>query len=131
MPAYAVTATDAHGRDEERQWADILCTGRPAEGMALLFIQKLCAAFHEFEPAWRAGALKADRLPFFRRRLAARIRRVLAALQANGLGEIDGGAEMAALLTAVESAETMDVLAGLADDVHAVNHTLCDALENR
>ena len=97
--------------------------------MALLFIQKLCTAFHEFEPAWRKGSLNERHLDYFRDRLAARARRVLETLENNGLDTIGGALDLAKLLHAIESARTMDELAGLAEEVHAVNHTLCDSLE--
>lgn len=129
MAEYQVTANDLHGRDEERQWARILSTGHVAAGMALVFIQKLCTAFHEFEPAWRAGALDESSLDYFRDRLEARARRVLDVLESNGLGTIQGAVDLARLLRAVGSAGTMDELADLAEEIHAVNHTLCDSLE--
>jgi hypothetical protein len=54
---YKTTETSPHGRDEELQWVRLLSSGDPVKGMALVLIQKMCTAFHEFEPAWRAGAL--------------------------------------------------------------------------
>ena len=129
MTEYRTTAKTPHGLEEERQWARILSTGKLAEAMALLFIQKLCTAFHEFEPAWRKGSLNERHLDYFRDRLAARARRVLETLENNGLDTIGGALDLAKLLHAIESARTMDELAGLAEEVHAVNHTLCDSLE--
>ncbi|MHC4440528.1 MAG: hypothetical protein ACYS3S_24535, partial [Planctomycetota bacterium] len=54
---YKTTITDEHWREEEFQWARILSQGNPAKGMVLLYIQKACTAFHEFEPVWKAGAV--------------------------------------------------------------------------
>jgi hypothetical protein len=127
---YRVTSNDPHGREEERQWARIVSTGNTAAGMALVFIQKLCTAFHEFEPAWREGALHDGSLDYFQHRLAARARRVLDVLERNGLGSIGGAADLARLLHAIESTATMGELADLAEEIHAVNHTLSDSLEN-
>jgi hypothetical protein len=59
----------------------VLCD--PAKGMTLVLGQKLCTAFHEFEPAWRAGALDERQLPFFRERLTKRIKRVLITMKNN------------------------------------------------
>jgi hypothetical protein len=129
MTEYKTLATEAHGRDEELQWARIFSTGKAAQGMAVVFIQKMCAAFHEFEPAWRDGGLNDEHLPFFRKRLAARTRKVLQMLRANDLDKIAGVAELEAVLYAIESAKTMAKLADLAEKVHTVNHTLTDALE--
>jgi len=129
VPDYHPVATDPHGLEEELQWVRLLSTGDPARGMVLVTIQKLCTAFHEFAPAWTAGALDADGLEYFRSRLLARTQRVLDTLCANGLDEIDGYADLAGLLRTIESADTLDALAKLAEDVHQVNHTLCDALE--
>jgi 2-iminoacetate synthase ThiH len=128
---YKTTITDAHWREEEFQWARILSEGRPAKGMVLLYIQKACTAFHEFEPAFQAGALKPGQVEFFRRRLAKRIEHVLVTMKNNGLDTINGAAELAELLRRVESAEREADLAGLTEQIHAVNHTLLDSLEGR
>ena len=129
MAEYRTTEENVHAREEELQWVRILSGGDPARGMALVFIQKLCTAFHEFEPAWREGALGDDCVELFRERLGARIRRVLVTLENNGLDALDGATGLAELLDAVESAQAMGELADLAERVHAVNHALCDSLE--
>jgi hypothetical protein len=128
---YKTTITDEHWRDEEFQWARILASGNPAKGMVLLYIQKACTAFHEFEPAWKAGAVKPGQVDFFRRRLATRIRHVLVTMQNNGLDKINGAAEWAGILHSIESARTAEELAGLTEQVHAVNHVLLNSLEGR
>jgi len=97
--------------------------------MALLYIQKACTAFHEFEPACRAGAVNADQLDFFRRRLAQRVRQVLITMENNQLDAIKGVRELREILSRVESAETLEDLAALSETVHSVNHILLDALE--
>ena len=48
---YKTTIADEHWREEEFQWERILSEGNPEKGMELLYIQKACTAFHEFEPA--------------------------------------------------------------------------------
>jgi len=125
---YKTTITDEHWRNEEFQWARILAEGHPAKGMVLLYIQKACTAFHEFEPAFKA-AIKPEQLDFFRRRLATRIKHVLVTMQNNGLDRINGAAEWAGILQSIESAKTAEELAGLTEKVHAVNHVLLDSLE--
>jgi len=128
-PEYKTTVANEHWRHEELQWARILSSGHPARGMVLLYIQKACTAFHEFEPAWRQGAIKQGQVEFFRRRLAKRIKHVLTTMENNGLDSINGAAELAEILRCVESAKTADELAELTEKVHAVNHLLLDALE--
>ena len=128
---YKTTIEDDHLRNEEFQWSRILSAGDPAKGMVLLYIQKACTAFHEFEPAWKQGALKGEQFDFFRRRLATRIAHVLTTMKNNGLDAINGAAELAQILHSVESAETADELAELAEEVHTVNHTISDSLEGR
>ena len=59
---YRTTIEDKHWREEEFQWARILAQGDSARGMVLLYLQKACTAFHEFEPAFQAGALDNSRL---------------------------------------------------------------------
>ncbi len=126
---YKTTVTDEHWREEEYQWVRILTSPNPARAMVLLYIQKACTAFHEFEPAWRAGALKGERLEFFRRRLAKRIEQVLTTMENNGLGKINGATQLAEILRCVRSAESADELAGLSERVHSVSHLLLDSLE--
>jgi len=128
---YKTTIENDHWRDEEFQWSRLLSAGNPAKGMVLLYLQKACTAFHEFEPAWEQGALKAEQVDFFRRRLATRIGHVLTTMRNNGLDTIEGTAELGQILRSVESAKTLDRLAELTEDVHAVNHTISDSLEGR
>ena len=128
---YKTTITDEHWREEEFQWARILSEGNPAKGMVLLYIQKACTAFHEFEPAVKAGALKPGQVEFFRRRLVKRIEHVLVTMKNNALDTINGAAELEELLNCVKSAQTPDELADLTEKIHAVNHTLLDSLEGR
>jgi hypothetical protein len=99
--------------------------------MILLYVQKACTAFHEFEPAFKAGAIKPGQVEFFRRRLAARVKRVLATMQNNGLDKINGAAELSGILKSIELAETADELAELTEKLHALNHTLLDSLEGK
>jgi len=128
---YKTTIEDEHWREEEFQWARILSEGNPAKGMVLLYIQKACTAFHEFEPAFKAGALKSGQVEFFRRRLAARVKHVLVTMQNNALDKINGTVELSGILESIESAETADELSELTEKLHAVNHTLLNSLEGR
>ena len=126
---YRTTIKDEHWRNEEFQWARILSRGDPARGMVLLYIQKACTAFHEFEPAWKAGAIDAEQVDFFRERLAKRVKHILATMENNGLDAVNGAAELTEVLRTIESAKTADELAELTEKVHAVNHLLLDSLE--
>jgi len=128
---YKTTIADEHWREEEYQWARILSQGNPAKGMVLLYIQKACTAFHEFEPAWKQGAIKPGQVEFFRRRLAARVKHVLVTMQNNALDKINGAGELINILKSIESAKTAGELAELTEKLHAVNHTLLDSLEGR
>jgi len=128
---YRTTIEDEHWREEEFQWARILSQGNPAKGMVLLYVQKACTAFHEFEPAWEAGAIKPGHVEFFRRRLAARVKHVLVTMQNNELDKINGDVELSGILESIESATTADELAELTEKLHAVNHMLLDSLEGR
>ena len=126
---YKTTVEDEHWRNEEFQWARILSRGRAAEGMVLLYLQKACTAFHEFEPAFQAGALDKNRLDFFRQRLAKRLRQLLVTMENNGLDRLPGAGELRDILAAVESAETTAALAALTETLHQTGHVLVDALE--
>jgi len=129
MKAYVPVAKDAHGYEEELQWLRILQNGEPAHGMALVVMQKLCTLFHEFDPAWRAGALNEDQLDYFRGRLGGRTKRVLELLEKNNLSGLDGVADLDIVLRRIQSAATVKQLADLAETVHGIGHTLCNALE--
>ena len=85
---YRTTVEDEHWRNEEFQWARILAEGHPAKGMVLLYLQKACTAFHEFAPAFQAGALDHRRLDFFRQRLANRLRQLLTTMSTNGFNTL-------------------------------------------
>lgn len=126
---YRTTIEDEHWRNEEFQWARILSSGNPAKGMVLLYIQKACTAFHEFEPAWKEGTLKQGQVEFFRQQLSKRVRHVLVTMKNNGLDKIKGSAELTEVLHLIESAGNEDELASLTEKVHEVNHLLLDSLE--
>jgi hypothetical protein len=128
---YQTQVTGPHERDEELQWARILDAGDDARGMILVFIQKLCTAFHEIGPAIEAGIIRDETtaLDYLRRRLAARIRKVLEAMDTNGLAHIKGAQGLRNLLDQTLSAGSPAALAELTEPIHTVNHTLCDALE--
>jgi hypothetical protein len=127
---YRTTIEDEHWRNEELQWARILAQGHPARSMVLLYLQKACTAFHEFEPAFKAGAFGNHRLDFFRQRLASRLKHLLTTMQNNGLDTLDGAVELTEILREVESAGSMEALAGLTEKLHATGHVLLDALEH-
>ena len=126
---YRTIVEDEHWRNEEFQWARILAEGHAARGMVLLYLQKACTAFHEFEPAFQAGALDADRLDFFRQRLANRLRQLLVTMENNELDGLRGQAELNEIFRAVESAASMETLCELTEPLHAAGHVLLDALE--
>ena len=126
---YKTTIEDEHWRDEEFQWARVLSTGHPARGMVLIYLQKACTAFHEFEPALKAGALDESRLDFFRRRLAKRLEHLLTTMRNNDLDKLEGASELTAIRDSVESATTVQALGELAEELHMTGHTLLDALE--
>ena len=128
--AYRTTVEDEHWRNEELQWARILAKGHPARGMVLLYLQKACTAFHEFEPAFKAGALDSRRLDFFRQRLANRLKHLLTTMENNDLNTLDGAVELVGILRHVESAQSMEALAALTEDLHTIGHVLLDALEH-
>ena len=127
---YRTTIEDEHWRNEELQWARILAAGHPARGMVLLYLQKACTAFHEFEPAFKAGALENRHVDFFRQRLANRLRHLLTTMGNNDLDTLDGAVELKEILRQVESAQSMEALAGLTEELHTIGHVLLNALES-
>ena len=128
---YRTTVEDEHWRDEEFQWARIYSLGDPAKSIVLLYIQKACTAFHEFEPSFKQGALDEGQVEFFRKRLAKRISQILITMENNNLDKIDGTAELKDVMRSVESAKTLNELAELTETMHNVNHLLSDSLEEK
>ena len=128
---YRTTIENEHWRNEELQWARILSSGEPAKGMVLLYIQKACTAFHEFEPAWKKGALDEGQVDFFSERLSKRVKHVLVTMENNGLDTIKGASELVDILRSIETAKTMEEIAQLTEELHAVNHVLLDSLEEK
>ena len=126
---YITHSQSAHGRTEELQWARIFAGGDPVQGMIVVFLQKMCAAFHEFEPAYQAGGLNESALPHFRQHLAGRVRAVLVAMENNGLRDLVGYTELARLQQVALQANSLRDLADLAEPIHLANHTVTDALE--
>ena len=126
---YKTTVEDEHWRDEEFQWARIISSGDSAKGIVLLYIQKACTAFHEFEPSFKQGALDEGQVEFFRKRLAKRVRQILITMENNNLDKISGATELIGVLHSIESAKTLEELAELTETMHSVNHILSDSLE--
>lgn len=128
MADYRSTATDPHWREEELQWVEVLSKGDAARGMALVLLQKMCTAFHEFEPAQREGALNEAKTDFFRRRLANRVLAVINEMRANHLDTLEGFAGLLDVLNKTQSAASLAELAELTEVVHQLGHRLCDSL---
>lgn len=128
---YKTTVEDEHWRDEEFQWARIFSSGDPAKGIVLLYIQKACTVFHEFEPSWKEGALNEDQVGFFRKRLSKRVRQILVTMENNDLDKINGAAELLEVLCSIESAKNLDELAEITETMHSANHLLSDSLEEK
>ncbi len=128
---YKTTVKDEHWRNEEFQWARIFSSGNPAKSIVLLYIQKACTAFHEFEPSFKQGALNEEQVDFFRRRLAKRLRQIIVTMENNNLDKIDGAAELAEVLRSIESAKNLDELSEITEKMHSANHLLSDSLEEK
>jgi hypothetical protein len=126
---YHPQESSAHGKAEEEQWVRLLSSGDPVKGMLLVALQKMCTAFHEFEPACQAGALKDRQLPFFRERLSKRVERVLSMIKRNSIETLAGVHDLEDLKLTLNAAKTMDEVAELTEKAHAISHTICDSLE--
>ncbi|MFW5996526.1 MAG: hypothetical protein ACOCQP_00775 [Lentisphaeria bacterium] len=122
---------DAHTRQEEYQWAEIIQQGDEVKGMTLILIQKMCTAFHEYGPLMEEGGLSDDPtiLQFIRRRLLARIDTVMSTLRVNGLAEIEGAGKLAACREEVQSMTSVSLLKTLPEQIHQISHLLVDNLQ--
>jgi len=128
---YKTKVENQHWRNEEFQWARIFSSGDPAKSIVLLYIQKACTAFHEFEPSFKQGALNEGQVDFFRKRLAKRVRQIIITMENNNLANIDGAAELTEVLSSIESAKNLDELAEITEKMHSTNHLLSDSLEEK
>jgi hypothetical protein len=128
MPEYISRADNEHERLEELQWAEILAGGDPRKGMLIVFVQKLCTAFHEFDPAFRAGGLNPEKLDFFKERLTGRINKVIDLAEDNPIEGLKGIEQLAQIMDKVQASDSLEDLAVLAEEIHQVNHIICDSL---
>jgi hypothetical protein len=126
---YIPLSHNPHGLEEEQQWVRLLITGDPVKGMVVIFLQKMCAAFHEFEPAFQAGALAQNSLNHYQKRLASRVEAVLTVLHNNGIDQLAGVSELESLRQSTLAAQSLLELARLAEPVHQANHKITDSLE--
>jgi hypothetical protein len=128
---YKTDETDPHQKEEEMQWAGILSAGDPAAGMILVFIQKLCTAFHELRPAYEAGALNEEHTGFLKNRMLARIDKVISVIRSNAPASLSGLSELADIRERTAASQSLQELADLTGEVHRINHMLCTSLEAR
>jgi len=125
---YRAPKGSGHLPEEERQWLKIMRDPDPVKGMLLMFIQTLGSAFHELSAALEAGALGDVRIGHIRRRLIARSDSVLERLRLNGRDTIDGAQALEELKSRLSAAATSAEIAVLSEDLHLINHRLCNAL---
>lgn len=129
--AYVSSETNQHEYDEEYDWVKILTSAPETAGMLLVFVQKLCTAFHEYGPAARAGAIDFSNWEFIRERLSNRISKVIKVAEDNNLGSLTGIEELRSLLNNMKSMSIMPDLFDLAEETHQINHHICDELMNQ
>ena len=126
--AYKSSATDQHEFIEEHDWVEIISTGPETYGMLLIFVQKLCTAFHEYGPAYQTGVINTKDWSFVCDRLANRISKVIKVAYDNDLGTLKGIDELRVLLQNMLTTPEMPDLMELAEEVHRINHHICDEL---
>lgn len=126
---YVSSEDNKHEYDEEFDWAKILESGPVAHGMLLIFVQKLCTAFHEYGPLDHQGTFEADDWSFISDRLAKRIDKVIEVAEDNGLGFLKGIGELKGVLETVGNLDDFPDLMELAEEVHQINHHICDELK--
>ena len=117
-----------HMMEEERQWLEIVSDPNPIKAMLLVFIQKLCSAFHELAPAVEKGAVKNESIPYIAHRLVSRADSVIERLKLNGLLDIDGAKDLVDLRDRLGATENLSDIVEMSEEVHLINHRLCDAL---
>ena len=125
---YISSETNRHEFDEEHEWVKILAQRSKIHGMLLIFVQKLCTAFHEYGPAAEAGAVYSEKWPFIRERLIKRTEKVIEVADDNSLGGLKGIAELKEIIQQLKKNAVMPDLMELAEEVHQINHHICDEL---
>ena len=129
VDSYAIPKISDHQFEEESQWLRLVGDPNPAKAMLLVFIQKLCAAFHELGPAFEMKAIRDESLDYIKARLASRAKAVVERLASNGYGEIDGAGDLSAMIERLEVCADPAEIIEMSEEVHLINHRLCDALE--
>ena len=129
MKTYTMPRKSDHQYDEEQQWLRIVQDANHTKAMVLIFIQKLCAAFHELGPAFEVGALKPADLDYVKRRLGARAQAVIERLKLNGFDKIQGVDELSTMAARLAAAAEPAEIIEMSEEVHLINHKLCDAIE--
>jgi hypothetical protein len=127
MVFHPITA-DEHVYAEEQQWVNILARDNPSAGIVLLYIQKLCTVFHEYGPMSVSNVLTSDSLPFVRKRLLARIDYLLDLMRRNGWERLQGVTELRGIRERLKGLTDITDISDLAEEVHQINHMLCDDL---
>lgn len=125
---YISSATDQHEFIEEHDWVEIISSGPETYCMLLIFVQKLCTAFHEYGPAYQAGIINPQDWTFVCDRLANRISKVIKVAYDNNLGELKGIDELRVVLQNLLANPEMPDLMELAEEVHQITHHIYDEL---
>jgi len=113
---------------EEAQWKKLFELGNGDVSMLLMFVQKLCAVFHVFDPANDLLILDEDKWIELQPLLKARIIHVIDWAEKANLDHLDGIRTLKEISANFYNLG-IDSLKGVTEDIHQANHALTDQLE--
>lgn len=118
-----------HELQEEQQWMRLFKLGNSEISMLMMFVQKLCAVFHVFDPANDLGILVEEKWENLKPLLVNRIFHVIDWAESVGLGDLDGIKELRNISAKFEQLP-MSGLKAITEEIHLANHRINDQLES-
>jgi len=112
---------------EEAQWKKLFELGNGDISMLLMFVQKLCAVFHVFDPANDLQILNEEKWIDLQPLLKSRIIHVIDWAEKVNLGYLDGIRNLKEISDNFYDLGIED-LKGVTEDIHQANHALTDQL---
>jgi hypothetical protein len=115
---------------EEAQWKGLFELGNGDVSMLMMFVQKLCAVFHVFDPANDLNVLRCEKWNDLQLLLKARVLHVIDWAEQVNLDSLDGIVTLKSIAEKFDNLE-MDSLKDITEEIHQANHALIDQLEQK
>ncbi|MDA3798124.1 MAG: hypothetical protein PF692_03480 [Kiritimatiellae bacterium] len=117
-----------HEKQEEAQWEKLFAVGNSDVSMLMMFVQKLCAVFHVFDPASDLGVLNESKWNELKPLLYARIFHVIDWAENVELSHLEGIGRLEHIASRLMKSEVSS-LKDITEEIHQANHAINDQLE--